>query len=246
MAELAVKSYHTRVWERVFVVVGCGGTGSILAEGLANMVAGYKKNARMVLVDHDLVEEKNVFRQNFMPSEIGQNKAEALAFRLNLRFGLDIGALAQEVTKKPANDAAIYITAVHTVTPRKLFKDSRFWLDLGNDKSTGQAIFGTTSNASLLKQEAKNWNKQPYVMSLPNAYYRAGMEKLKDELDVPNCADNPYEEQGPLVNRMAAMAGLAILKQILVEGQVRTPSVYFDADCATMAPCRITKEYLVK
>ena len=44
-------------------VVGCGGTGGFVAEGLCRLFQG--REATIVLVDHDRVEPHNLLRQNF-------------------------------------------------------------------------------------------------------------------------------------------------------------------------------------
>ena len=45
-------------------VVGCGGTGGFVAEGLCRLFQG--REATIVLVDHDRVEPHNLLRQNFI------------------------------------------------------------------------------------------------------------------------------------------------------------------------------------
>ncbi len=61
-------------------VVGCGGTGGFVAEGLCRLFQG--REATIVLVDHDRVEPHNLLRQNFYPGDVGQFKSKALADRL--------------------------------------------------------------------------------------------------------------------------------------------------------------------
>ena len=51
-------------------VVGCGGTGGFVAEGLCRLFQG--RQATIVLVDHDRVEPHNLLRQNFYPRGRGQ------------------------------------------------------------------------------------------------------------------------------------------------------------------------------
>ena len=51
-------------------VVGCGGTGGFVAEGLCRLFQGRK--ATIVLVDHDRVEPHNLLRQNFNAEDVGQ------------------------------------------------------------------------------------------------------------------------------------------------------------------------------
>jgi hypothetical protein len=47
---------------------------------------------QVTLVDPDVVESSNIFRQNFSAAEIGRNKAETLAVRLSAAWGLEIHA----------------------------------------------------------------------------------------------------------------------------------------------------------
>ncbi|MCB0031207.1 MAG: ThiF family adenylyltransferase, partial [Anaerolineales bacterium] len=80
------------------MLIGCGGTGSALAPSLARIAFhGQQKGIRfhIIFVDPDIVEESNVGRQRFTPgAEVGFPKANCLATRLNLAFGLDIAAIA--------------------------------------------------------------------------------------------------------------------------------------------------------
>ena len=61
-------------------VVGCGGTGGFVAEGLCRLFQG--RDATIVLVDHDRVESHNLLRQNFYAADVGKFKSQALADRL--------------------------------------------------------------------------------------------------------------------------------------------------------------------
>lgn len=70
------------------VVFGCGGTGSRVVPTLAQLLTSHEftKNVRLILVDGDVVEEKNCKRQHFIKQEIDKNKAEVLARRYRLGF----------------------------------------------------------------------------------------------------------------------------------------------------------------
>lgn len=63
-------------------IIGCGGVGSFLAPALCMLVG--KEN--VTLVDGDKLEAKNLNRQLFTESEIGTNKADALARKYGCRF----------------------------------------------------------------------------------------------------------------------------------------------------------------
>ena len=87
------------------VVVGVGGTGGHLAPQLARIMWLERENGRdvqMTFVDPDLIEEKNIGRQNFCPASIGQNKALDLAMRFNAAYGLDIAAIPQKFSSSMA------------------------------------------------------------------------------------------------------------------------------------------------
>jgi hypothetical protein len=66
------------------ILIGCGGTGSAVAEALARLLAYHKDGCKeIILIDGDKFEEKNQERQMFSPKFMGKNKAEALRERLD-------------------------------------------------------------------------------------------------------------------------------------------------------------------
>ena len=70
-------------------MVGCGGTGGFVAEGLCRLFQG--REATIVLVDHDRVEPHNLLRQNFYTEDVGRFKSQALADRLARAFQRPVG-----------------------------------------------------------------------------------------------------------------------------------------------------------
>jgi len=76
----------------IFYIIGVGGTGSLLARDLPQLLIGTKH--RMMLIDGDVVERKNVVRQSFQTQDIGWNKAIALARKINTFY--DIKCLAYD------------------------------------------------------------------------------------------------------------------------------------------------------
>ena len=60
--------------KRKISIVGAGGGGSWLTAAICN-------NYKLQLIDHDIVEQKNIPRQNFIPSDVGKSKVKALADR---------------------------------------------------------------------------------------------------------------------------------------------------------------------
>jgi ThiF family len=90
------------------VLVGCGGTGSILAETLGRIGIG-----ALTLIDEDRLEETNLNRwQGGEPGMVGKPKAVLLARRLNRMFPrLRTHALRRSVFD-PVAEAALYAADV--------------------------------------------------------------------------------------------------------------------------------------
>lgn len=71
------------------IVLGAGGTGGYLIPHLYRIAfADDKRNYRIIICDGDIVEPKNLIRQNFVKQDIGRNKAAVLAERYSGAFGI--------------------------------------------------------------------------------------------------------------------------------------------------------------
>lgn len=66
----------------IIAVIGSGGTGSYLAENLVNKFNLHRDSTKIMLIDGDILEEKNLERQAFFSDEVGMNKCDALKTRL--------------------------------------------------------------------------------------------------------------------------------------------------------------------
>ena len=72
------------------IVLGAGGTGGYLIPHLYRIAfADDKRNYRIIICDGDIVEPKNLIRQNFVKQDIGRNKAAVLAERYAGAFGIE-------------------------------------------------------------------------------------------------------------------------------------------------------------
>ncbi len=71
------------------LVIGAGGTGGYVIPQLYRIAYSSYRKCRIIIADGDIVEEKNLIRQNFAPCDIGANKAETLARRYSETFGIE-------------------------------------------------------------------------------------------------------------------------------------------------------------
>lgn len=71
------------------VMLGAGGTGGHIAPHLYRLLYALDRSVRFIICDGDVVEEKNLVRQNFVPADLGENKAKVLAERYSTVFGME-------------------------------------------------------------------------------------------------------------------------------------------------------------
>lgn len=82
-----------------YIVIGAGGTGGYVIPQLARMVSiasdeSIKSNPDTItIIDKDVVEHKNLKRQNFIMSDLGKNKAEVMQQRYSKGFDFNIACI---------------------------------------------------------------------------------------------------------------------------------------------------------
>ena len=69
--------YGKSLRNKTVAVIGCGGIGSYAAEIMA------RAGVNLILVDHDLISESNLGRQNYTRNELGEKKVNALKRKIN-------------------------------------------------------------------------------------------------------------------------------------------------------------------
>jgi hypothetical protein len=71
------------------VMIGAGGTGGHIAPHLYRLLYALDRPVKFIICDGDIVEEKNLVRQNFTQADLGENKAKVVAERYSNVFGLE-------------------------------------------------------------------------------------------------------------------------------------------------------------
>jgi PRTRC genetic system ThiF family protein len=208
------------------LVVGCGGNGSAIVSGLpylhqAVLAFGHPGGLEVTLIDPETVSETNCVRQPFCRTEVGFPKAIVLAHRINLFWGLNwqgMQARIQQIAKSANVD--LVIGCVDTRKARRAIDrwvlKSRvlYWLDLGNNASSGQFILGQPKNSA---------NKRKGKCRLPTAtelFPEIAAPGKKDD-DQPSCsAAEALTRQEPFINQNLAYQALGMLTQLLRHGAV--------------------------
>lgn len=220
-------------------IIGCGGTGGYLVRDLARFLYSIEKrmpgktNISITLYDGDIVEEKNILRQNFLPPDIGQNKAEVLANRHTRAFGVNIqfvpsmftysehGARMRGETQKiiigcvdnNKGRREIAETMKYLIESRSMYDKSACWIDSGNERMTGQVILGNL--------------EMPDVTDL----FPEILDPASDSTEVRSCADRLLEdEQNMFVNLTAANLILNYVRKAILDEKIISNGSVFTID----------------
>ncbi len=112
-----------RMGEVSFALCGAGALGSHLADNLVRQGA-----AKMQVIDHDRIEEHNVGTQLFGVSDVGGKKVDVLKNRLFKATGVELNAVAKELTERNAkkfiSHAEVVVDTFDNTASRKLVQES--------------------------------------------------------------------------------------------------------------------------
>ena len=216
-----------KLFERAIniLVVGCGGNGSAIAAGLpylhqALLAFGHPGGLNVTLIDPDTVSETNCVRQPFCRTEVGLSKAVVLAHRTNMFWGLNWQGMQARIEQlKNGTQVDILIGCVDTRKARRAINRwtlrSRvlYWLDLGNNASSGQFILGQPNNSA-------NRKKKHRLQTVAELYPE--ILATTEEDDQPSCsAAEALTRQEPFINQNLAYQALAMLTQLLRRGSLK-------------------------
>ena len=234
-------------------MVGCGGNGSIMLSCLASINHALVSMGRMGLCvtayDADTVDEANLGRQLFTPSELGMNKATALISRFNRVFGTSWKSVPEKYRYNRKTN--IIITCTDNIESRKYVSSNfskstgdidtacredlnYYWLDLGNGKTSGQAVLGSVQ----IKQPHSA--KFDTVEKLPTITDLFSLTK-KDEKDSgPSCSlAEALEKQDLFINRSIATEAADLLWHLLKKGHIEIHGFFKNLEEMRTVPIEI-------
>lgn len=145
---------------KTIAIIGLGGTGANVARIVGRIAYDMQRNRRhapdILLIDPDKVETKNVGRQLFAPSDVGQYKAEIVGKRLNYALGLSTRWIPDAVDAKRHFDrysSNIVISCVDNhIARREIHKISGILIGAGNHNNAGQVTIGNSDDRDLIKR----------------------------------------------------------------------------------------------
>ncbi len=237
------------------VMLGAGGTGGHIATHLYRLCHSLERQIKIIICDGDIVEQKNLIRQNFIIPDLGRNKAQVLSERYSTAFGMetlyvpdfieDKQKLAELITSdsykessyshKTSEELVILIGAVDNNKSRlichEVFMATKdlIYIDSGNGEFTGQVVCG-------IRQNGYSYYK-PIGEVYPDIL--EDTDKFPTEL---SCAEASMSApQSIVANIMAATAVVSYVYNILVLGDIDVRSVTFSSKTINIKPCITAK-----
>lgn len=222
------------------VIIGAGGTGGYVIPHLYRIAYASGRLCRIIIADGDIVEKKNLVRQNFAECDIGENKAEVMAERYAGVFGIETEYIPEYIESEyqlfrllyiPKDNNRYYqpkpisilIGAVDNNRSRvmcnNVFKkmDDLIYIDSGNGEFTGQVVCGVKQSGRVLSKSIA----QVYPDILQDT------EKFPSEL---SCAEHAVSApQSIAANIFASTAVSSMLYNLLIEGELKNNRLTFSS-----------------
>lgn len=232
------------------VMLGAGGTGGHIAPHLYRLLYALDRPVRFIICDGDIVEQKNLVRQNFIPADLGENKAKVLAERYATVFGMETEyvpafieseeKLRELLTPRQwrkgyygdivTTEQVILIGAVDNNKSRqlchRLFYEMKelIYIDSGNGEHTGQVVCGIRSGGRTFYR--------PIGAAYPDVLKET--DKFPTEL---SCAEASVSApQSIAANITAATAVVDMIYNILTQGESRVRQVTFATNSVNVRP----------
>lgn len=236
------KDLTTPVEKIRICVIGAGGTGSYVLQGLAKIhlalpeLVHNSKGITVDVYDPDVVSNSNVCRQLYRDDEVGDYKAKVLVSNINRYYGYNWRSIPEKFDN-PKYDYNIFIICVDSMSSRReIYKlleeaESRLYnfyvVDYGNGKDFGQVLLSQYIRQPLNKF-ARPWD-------LPKGYL-----DIEDDEEEPSCSiAQALSRQKMFINPTIANIGLDLIFDLLTKPIITKQEVYLDLNNGKM----VSKEF---
>lgn len=252
------------------IQVGAGGTGSFAALAIARLIYELNesgKSSELLIIDPDVVEAGNIPRSNFCAAEIGSFKAQTLAKRITLAWGLECHYANEtfdaEMHLKRSYEDYRSLTVIvgcvdnhlarremHRAVEKYGYRSddaaNLWWIDGGNGKFSGQVVIG--SNAKPCNA-TKHFVGSSICRSLPapGLIHPELLEdqetRIKMRAERVSCAERiRLGEQSLNVNQRVAVEIGEMLTAMFLTHTLRRFATYFDLETGTSRSLYCTPE----
>ena len=214
------------------LVVGIGGTGSLLIQLLARMDMAIQSFGHpgfsIVATDPDIVSEANIGRQLFPSSDLGMSKAESLRSRVNAFYGTNyIGVTGKhdDIRISSMNYPMVIFSCIDNISGRRELnqkyckgnghKPSMMMIDCGNSHDFGQVFIYVRKRDDDIHHYGTIFSKK--------------FKGMRDKKHEPSCSlAMALGRQDLHINSFIANLASDVLWKALRTGYVRHSEIYLN------------------
>lgn len=223
------------------IIVGVGGTGSIYAGSICRYLATLQKEKgkdyKVLLIDGDIVEAKNLSRQLYTDEDINEKKALCFAEAIEETLGIEVSVYDQyldsidtfqEILSSFSNSFEVYSTFLPIVIgcvdnhrARQILHQyfdkvrSCIYIDSANEYDYGEIVTGVKEGDKILSQ--------PKGFYFPEVLTDNSPSKTEQSCGVINLSS----PQHIVTNTMAATLLLSETINVLTSGKFEPGILYF-------------------
>jgi len=198
------------------ILFGCGALGSNIAVEIAKRASSTTKETKLILIDYQTVEERNLAAQAFDPCDLGKPKAVCIKERINGYSYVKAESIVEKITEDNLNlidinpsEYTIGIDCFDNLESRRL----TYMFGYLNQIPIIHAGMSTQGTGQV------TWNYKDYdtfpfsIKNISPVDYKKVKEKIDSENPLPPCELNGFR---PLVlnTSLAAVEALFILMGI--------------------------------
>ncbi|MCC6615308.1 MAG: ThiF family adenylyltransferase [Anaerolineae bacterium] len=243
---------------QTIVIVGCGGTGAQVARIVARIVYDMRR-ARLhtpgiLLVDPDIVEEKNVGRQLFTAADAALKlpKAEVVGKRLNMALGLDISWSVESFNAEKHGSrygSQLVIGCVDNhLARRELHRAQGILIGAGNYRDGGQVVIGNVADPERMHRYIDGVDGKYAYLPKEGLLFPALLEPEAPPLDAQSdlsCAELVLRgEQDVLINDWMACVVGQYVSALLRRQPIRTFASFISLDGMSVRSLPICRDEL--
>ena len=209
---------------------------------------------KIVLIDPDIVEEKNVGRQLFTPADaaLGLPKVEVVGKRLNMALGLDIAWIAEPFSSEKHGSrygSQLVIGCVDNHLARlELHQTRGILIGAGNYRDGGQVIIGNASDMELMRRHLDGKDGKYAYLPKEGLLFPSLLEPetlTSETQPTLSCSDLVLRgEQDVLVNDWMACVVGQYVAALLRRQPIRTFASFISLDGMSVRSLPICREEL--
>lgn len=240
------------------IQIGVGGTGSWLVKPITKFLNnlarrfGERLNLQYKIIDSDIVEDRNIYRQNFESWHIGQLKSKVLAltnaeifpifnYSINIKTKTNLAKVVfDNLTSRENRKLCILLGCVDNNKCRKIIYSFMkntlvpvIYLDSGNNLHNGQIVSWVNIPFITKKNPEHILDCPDTFKNHKNISFNKIFPKDSEEENTGSCAF--FGDQSQSINMIASTQLFSAIQKIIIESEMPPSLITFNSSGMSLA-----------